>query len=341
MTGFADIIDPRSWPLMSTAGYAFPVFFFLNFVMLVAWTFVGFKYLAVPLVGFIICYSPVMKYCPFNMEREVPEGSLKVLTLNTWLFVTGGVDESCDNRDSVIIENQKKLITYLKNQKCDIICLQEALINDNINALLDDIIKPEMRYRDSISTSGNSLVLISRYPIIRKEKIKYESTGNLSGAFYVSVKGKEVIVINNHLESNHFSEEEKTAFHVMAKGNLDNKDMKTESKFILRKLADAAVLRAPEADAVASFIRMHKGRPMILCGDFNDIPISYCHRTIAKELTDCYSEVGNGPGFSYHKNAMYVRIDNIMCSEHFTPYSCDVDKSFGISDHYAIISYLK
>ena len=80
---------------------------------------------------------------------------------------------------------------------------------------------------------------------------------------------------------------------------------------------------------------------MILCGDFNDSPISYAHRTLDKVLTDCYVATGNGPGISYHHNAIFVRIDNIMCSSHWTPYGCKVDRSARHSDHYPIYCWLK
>jgi UDP-2,3-diacylglucosamine pyrophosphatase LpxH len=60
-----------------------------------------------------------------------------------------------------------------------------------------------------------------------------------------------------------------------------------------------------------------------------------------KELTDCYVATANGPGISYHYNAFYVRIDNIMCSDHWKPYECKVDNSISASDHYPIVCKLQ
>ncbi|MBN2917310.1 MAG: endonuclease/exonuclease/phosphatase family protein, partial [Prevotella sp.] len=96
-----------------------------------------------------------------------------------------------------------------------------------------------------------------------------------------------------------------------------------------------------EAEAVAKYIQQHKEQSIILCGDFNDGPISYAHRTIAKDLTDCYIASGNGPGISYHHGGFFVRIDNIMCSDDWEPYECKVDDKIAVSDHYPIICKLK
>ena len=80
---------------------------------------------------------------------------------------------------------------------------------------------------------------------------------------------------------------------------------------------------------------------IILTGDFNDSPISYVRHRLASVLTDCYVASANGPGISYHYNAFYVRIDNIMCSSHWKPYACRVDNTVKASDHYPIICSLE
>ena len=127
----------------------------------------------------------------------------------------------------------------------------------------------------------------------------------------------------------------------MVKGDLKGDSVTVESKTLYAKLVAATEKRAPQADAVARYVREHKRYPIILCGDFNDNPISYVHHTIAKELTDCYTATGNGPGISYNSNAFFVRIDNIMCSDHFVPYDCSVDRSIKASDHYPIKCWVK
>ncbi len=108
-------------------------------------------------------------------------------------------------------------------------------------------------------------------------------------------------------------------------------------------LAQAVEIRAPQADSVANYIAKLKSRgaSIIVCGDFNDHPLSYVHHTIAKDLTDCYVASGNGPGASYNHNLMLVRIDNILCSDDWEPYGATVDRKTAASDHYPIYCWLK
>ena len=80
---------------------------------------------------------------------------------------------------------------------------------------------------------------------------------------------------------------------------------------------------------------------MIVCGDFNDNPISYARRIISQGLTDCFVETGKGIGLSYNQKGFYVRIDHILCSEHFQPYNCQIDDEMDASDHYPILCWLK
>lgn len=337
-TGFADILDPRKWSYLAIAGYAFPFFAILNIIFIGIWMLVKKLYIAAPFLAFVACYSPMMKYCPMRLSDDAPEESMKVMTYNTWSF---GHSEGKDMTWEEKREVRRQMLQYIADQDCDIVCLQEVDYGSDIEHDMDSIVKPVLPYRSHKEWAGNKVMLLSKYPILKAEQIKYESRGNLSVAYYLDAKGKEFIVINNHLETNHFSTEEKENFGKMVKGGMERHEIKGESKFVARKLVDAAKIRAAQADAIATFIELHKGRSILLCGDFNDIPISYTRRTIARELTDCYVATAKGPGFSYHKHGMYVRIDNIMCSEDMISYRCHVDKTCNLSDHYPVICWVK
>ena len=104
---------------------------------------------------------------------------------------------------------------------------------------------------------------------------------------------------------------------------------------------DAAVARAAQADAVAGFVRANARRPLILCGDFNDTPVSYTRCRIARAgLTDAYEARGTGIGRSFYRDAIYVRIDHIFCSGHFRPVSCHTDPGFTVADHCPVFAVL-
>ena len=104
------------------------------------------------------------------------------------------------------------------------------------------------------------------------------------------------------------------------------------------------------APQLESFIKQHADTPIILAGDFNDIPNSFVHHTIVNSLkndgqgvsfTDCYQETGFGPGYTFKHFGIRERIDNIFCSSHFTPYNCHIVKDIKVSDHQPITCKLK
>ena len=332
VTGFSDRFNPVSFPILSNGGLLFPIFLMINLAFLVFWLIFKTRWALIPFVGFLICYGPTRKYCPLNIHREPPKEAIKVLSYNVWFFA-GWKDGK--NSPNPILE-------YIRKQDADIVCLQESDANEVGKEKLDSVLNPVYRYCDTAKrVKGNTISIYSKYPILSKEPIDYESKGNLSVAFKLLIDGEEVLVINNHLETTGLSMEEKTEFQTMLKGELQAGKAESTSKLLIHKLGKAAAIRAHQAQAVARYVAYHSDMPIIVCGDFNDGPISYAHRTIAEGLTDCYIETANGPGISYHHNGFYVRIDNIMCSSHFEPFACRVDNDIKDSDHYPIYCWLK
>ena len=330
--GYSDRLSPATFPMGAVAGLAFPVFIVLNFAFLVMWLLFKAKAAIIPILGFIVCYSPIRTYCPLNIGKEQPSDALKVLSYNVWYFA-GWADRN---------HAENPILHYIREQNADIVCLQEAGYSEVGQGVVDSLLNPVYPYHDTIRSGRYDIMAIySKFPIHSKEHIDYASVGNLSGAFKLLVGGEEVLVINNHLESIGLHSEDKTHFRNILNGHLETDTAGRATRLLVGKIAQAAKIRSHQADAVARYVAAHRHMPIILCGDFNDGPISYSRHTIAKDLTDCYVETANGPGISYHDNGFYVRIDNIMCSKHFEPYACRVDNHIKASDHYPITCYLK
>ena len=50
--------------------------------------------------------------------------------------------------------------------------------------------------------------------------------------------------------------------------------------------------------------------PVILCGDFNEVPYGYAYGRVRKQLRNAFENSGTGFGFTYNKAPRYIRIDN-------------------------------
>ena len=74
--------------------------------------------------------------------------------------------------------------------------------------------------------------------------------------------------------------------------------------------------------------------PVIICGDFNDTPISYTLKTMTKNLSDAFQESGIGIGNSYI-GIPFLRIDYILHDIKYKSYNYKRHKD-ELSDHYPI-----
>ncbi len=330
LTGFSDHINPAEHSIMACAGLAFPVFLCLNLAFLVFWIVFKWRMAVIPVVAFLVAYFPIRTYIPINGKTETPAKAMKILSYNVQ-----GFNAQADDYDF------NSIINYIKESNADIVCLQEAIFGTHdVKALLAKEY-PYSYVKNIGRRQDNTLAVFSHYPIVRTDSIEYVSEGNGSMACFLK-KGKDtILVVNNHFESNCLTFDEKVRYKEMLKGEMGKDTVRKESSKLLHKLAAAAKRRAPQADSVHKYIEEHKRYPTIVCGDFNDSPISYTHRTVNKGLTDCYISSGIGIGVSYNQRGFYVRIDNIMCSKDFTPYNCEVDSKIESSDHYPIFCWLK
>ena len=333
LIGYSDRVNPASHPLIANLGLTFPIFLALNIAFLVFWLAVKKMMALIPVAGLLLGFSPIRVYAPLNIAREAPEGSIKVMSYNIYNLSTWrDPSEPCE------------ILDYIDRERPDILCLEEACApgwrKDHADRRLDSI----YAYSDESDgpVGGDPICIYSRYPIIDKDNIEYESRANNSAAFTLLTGERDTtVVIVNHFETTGLSPEDRSRFRAMMKGDIHRRDAERESRRLWHKLGEASAIRAPQADAVARYVESLGKRSVILVGDFNDSPISYVRHRLASVLNDCYVASGNGPGISYHYNAFYVRIDNIMCSDHWTPYRCHIDNSIKASDHYPIICWLR
>lgn len=329
-------LNPVDYPSLANLGLGFPILLVFNLVFLVVWCFCRLRSIWLPLLGFILCYGPIRTYSPFNFPEDKPHGSIKVLSYNVFMFSSWDEPHGAKN----------PIVDYIVKSKADIVCLQEAQARlDNGDQIYSTLKThyPYFKLMIKKHPGADYIVLLSKYPVLWQDTIPYGSSSNQSVAYMLDIKGTKTLVVNNHFESNGLSSGDKEGFKTLVKGELKTDEAKKQSVHLIKKLGDVSARRAPQAEAVARFVKKYldKQIPVILCGDFNDSPLSYTHHVISKELNDCYVESGNGPGISYHKSGMYFRIDHIFCSDDFESYGAKVDNSVTTSDHYPVYCWLK
>lgn len=340
LVAYSPHLHPTTHPVAACLGLAFPLFLFANGCFLFFWLLIQqYRAALLPLLGFVCCYPQLSTYLPIALQEAAPpEGSFKLLSYNIMGFA-GHMKQ----------EGHNPILDYLRQSEADVLCLQEYSTSDNTRRHLaqrdvEEALKAYPYRR--ITTVGDShnhanrLACYSKFPILRAETVKYASHYNGSVAYELLVGEDTLLVVNNHLESNKLTMKDKVVYEDMLKSPQKEK-MKSGIRQLVKKLAEASALRAPQADSIAALIRRSPHRHVVVCGDFNDSPISYTHRTIASgELTDAFVQTGNGLGISYNQHKFYFRIDHILLSKSLKAYNCTVDRSIKESDHYPIWCYI-
>ncbi len=225
------------------------------------------------------------------------------------------------------------LVEYIGGMNPDIICLQEFLTETNSkwDALGSG-------YRSTVSGDDNyTCEIFTRYPIVRQGQIDSIPRYNTVWAD-LKIADDTVRVINLHLQSTSIHPED-TQFIQHHEYIFDgNRNEKLRS--IVSRLAQNTRKRAVQANRIREFIE-ESPYDMIVCGDFNDVPLSYSYHRIAEDMKDTFGEAGNGYSYTFNGFFRTLQIDHILVSPDIEVISYEVDNAAEYSDHYPVITRLK
>jgi endonuclease/exonuclease/phosphatase family metal-dependent hydrolase len=100
--------------------------------------------------------------------------------------------------------------------------------------------------------------------------------------------------------------------------------------------------RLVNAAEILEVIQGYRGRPIILCGDFNDTPDSRTHEKLGEAFTDTWKAAGTGDGFTIPAEQPRKRIDYIWLSKgsSLEPLKAWVPQSQA-SDHLPVVVELR
>ena len=337
LTAGSAYINPEKFRFLSVFGLAFPILLLCTTILLLLCLLTAWKRAWIPLTGIVACSFSIRTYWPINFPSPAPKDSYKFMTYNAMGFASfkkGAQSEEC-----------QKLLNHVVDSDPDFFCFQEGMPNPT-SFLHDGLFQKlgkSMPYHDYQIIDANILGCCSKFPIVKKELL-CKSLMNGVAVFYLKLNEKDTLrIINCHLQSMGLTEDERVRYHDIVKHPEDNgKNMEDHSRLLISKISKASVVRATQADSVAKYIEKNKGKNIILCGDFNDTPISYTYQRISNSgLSDAYRDTGNGMGRSFNRDGIVVRIDHLFYSDHWKPFSCHVDKSITESDHYPLVCYFQ
>lgn len=321
-------IDPAYHARLSVLGLVFPVFLILNLLFLPVWLLVKPRMLLVPLVGMGLCGSYILDYCPISFGDE-EEGGAK-LTVQTW---------NCRDMQFYMPDSIDLVTEYLLGVDADILCLQEFTFDKACYQPL----RAAFEARDYYMAHVNRDAVVSRFPVISERSVPIESAYD-NAALLVDLLMPDddtLSVICVHLESNNLSVSDKDGYEE-ALHSREHEKVKSEAAYLTGKLAKSAQTRARQVNVLAQCVdSIAAHHSVMLCGDFNDTPISYAYQHMARRLCNAYRSRGRGMGITFNEKNFPVRIDHIFYSPDWTCDKAFVDRNVLASDHYPVVARLR
>lgn len=334
-------LNPASFPKLSLLTLLFPAFLLMNVAFVVFWLIFKVKRVWLPLVGTLVCYSFIRDYCPINpgFMQHVPDTAstktLKILSYNTLSF---------GDNNEMGKEGSQALIDFITTSDADIICLQESWGG---TVKLSDV-NSRMEKRGYKRHTQKSLALYTRLSILKAETIDFPGSQEMGFCAWLLDSQDTILLINSHLKSNRLTKSVKENYRDVIGSDVKNvyesnmrDTLRQKLSPLVRMLAEAAPVRAQQVDTLQRIINDWLPRPLILCGDFNDTPVSYTLRELTKNLQSAYRESGTGWGFTFHERGFPIRIDHILFTpEHWYSYQTTVNRTVSASDHFPIMTHL-
>ena len=339
---YVKFFNPERWWFVGLLTLSLPYILITLLIFFFCWLFAKKIWMLISLLAIAFCWRAVLNIFPFHLSEkfkmEKASASIRIMSWNVEHF------DILEHKTHP--EKKNQMIDLIKQYQPDVACFQEMVGGDDdgsINYLGD--FKRELNftayhysYQPKIDFDQDhhfGIITFSKYPIINKKTIS-EPPHDYNSIFqYVDiVAGNDTVrVFNIHLQSLKFSRDN---LKYIDDPDINSNKTISESKSILSKLKRGFIKRSSQSERVKEEID-NSPYPVIVCGDFNDVPNSYAYCKIGDGLQDAFVERGIGFGRTFSGISPTLRIDNIFADKRFT-----IEQftrfSKKLSDHFPIIT---
>ena len=335
-------LNVQRWWFLSFFTLLLPYLLGLLVLFIIFWLLIKPFWSFISIVVILISLTVIKNIIPFNLPSTFKEQKsptdIRIMSWNVELFNI--------NHYKKHPEKRQQMFDLINKYDPDIACFQEVVAGEDQLAInyLPDIINAlnfkdyfySYQLRDDFDKHHHfGILVLSKFPILRKQTMVNNPNDYNSVFQFIDILADSDTfrVFNVHLQSLKFSAEN---LDYLEKGGLKSKTNITESKSVISKIREGLIRRSAQAFFVKDEMN-HSPYPIIFCGDFNDVPVSYAYETIGKGLQNAFVEKGSGIGKTFGSLAPTLRIDNIFLDTIFrVDQFTRIKKS--LSDHYPIIA---
>ena len=296
---FGGYASPARETALAIIVLALPIFVIGNVVTLAIWLIRRrWHWCAIPFVTLLCCIPYIGTFYQFSLfsSGNSAKSDLTIASYNVALFGREITGFKADN-----------ILSEMKDRKINILCLQEFMeqSGDHDNTAT---------YQNSfghMAQGRNDMVIFSQYPVRQSGTIAFGASNNSAMWADIEVNGRMLRIFNVHLETTGINRTLHKAAKLKMQGADD--DRAAFLSAIYGNITRGMAVRATQADTLARYIS-ESPHPVIVCGDFNDVPYSYTYRTMKGRLVDAFTECGNGL-MSTLRGEKQFRIDYIFHDE--------------------------
>ena len=326
-------VAPSTFGSLTIVGIFAPILYIGEVICLLCWMIMG-RWKIVGVVALLLVpglfhisdfYNVVYMR---QVEQKPSRGSFTLMSYNVRGFRNDSSSRAVDNH-----------VAYFESQElADIVCFQEyALDIPNVERIdsLFNARQNRLYVKDVVESGEVVLRTYSRFPIVGSGSLSGEGRGTSLWVDVIVGKNDTLRVFNNHLHSMNISSEDSSDIE---HGKILNDGDRMQS--IVDRIAKNSSIRAEYVDTLRTIVESSPYRN-IICGDFNDTPMSYVYGELKNGYVDAFEQCGSGYGYTFRPMHSTLRIDYILFSPELEAESYLVDKSNELSDHLPITARLK
>lgn len=286
-------------------------------------------------------WIPVIALLPFllyseayfrlnNKPVDIPENSLKIESYNIGM---------CSSSKEKLARTRCRdsIMAHIRRENPDIVCFQEFFADTRLEA--DTILANSYPYRHCKlfrTRSGNFFgnMTLSKYRIFANGEVAFSGSTNLSIFTDIDYKSAKIRVYNNHLESYNLS------FTTLIKRiTSSGRGISDELISVHDRMKGTSIKRSEQVNMVLNDIEKSR-YPAIICGDFNDTPMSYTYHKLASDRKDTFIEGGRMFGATFIPFWPMLRIDYILIPREWEALRHTTHR-IEFSDHYPITAEIE
>lgn len=328
----AVLINPEHIALPAYFGLAYPYLLLINLFFIIGWGVKLKKEILISTVVLLLGLTHLNNFVQFG-KKKTGEYDFSLASYNVRLF----------NRWEEEDKTEVQIIALLEQALPDIICFQEFYPTygvRNVEFTFVDALDPDYHFHlkllDNSGKKSPGILTVSKFPIVAKGDILHPESASLSIWSDIVIGNDTIRVYNNHLQSFRLRRMENSLLEEIADGK--DSERINEIKTLSRSLKEGFKQRAGQSKVLKEHINASP-YPVIVCGDFNDTPVSYSYRKIRKGLDDAFVDSGTGAGFTYKDKYPSNRIDYILYDNN--DFECEGFELVRVnySDHYPIAGF--